>query len=66
MELDPIKCGAVTITREYQEALAERLALGNNGGTWADHYTEDQKDKWRKMARDVVTDVSDHIEAIKS
>lgn len=35
------------------EALAIRAAKGNNGGEWATHYTEDQKDYWRQFVRDL-------------
>jgi hypothetical protein len=59
------------------EQLAIRAALGNNGGTWAKHYTEDQKEFWRKFVRDLcgaalsievvklreaLTDAKNHIE----
>lgn len=35
------------------EYFAIRAALGNNGGTWAEHYTEDQKEHWRQGVRDM-------------
>lgn len=35
------------------ESFAIRAALGNNGGTWAEHYTEDQKEHWRQFVRDL-------------
>lgn len=35
------------------EQLAIRAALGNNGGTWAEHYTEAQKEHWRQWVRDM-------------
>lgn len=33
------------------ERFAIRAALGNNGGTWAEHYTEAQKEHWRGFVR---------------
>lgn len=33
------------------EGMAERMAIALNGGTWATHYTERQKDVWRRRAR---------------
>lgn len=42
------------MTDDLIEAFAIRAALGNNGGTWADHYTEAQKDHWRRFVLDLV------------
>lgn len=39
------------------EHFAKRAALGNNGGDWAVHYTEDQKEHWRAFVRDLVSSV---------
>lgn len=36
------------------EKFAMRVALGNNGGRWDTHYTEKQKEHWRKFVRDLV------------
>jgi hypothetical protein len=36
------------------EGFAERLALMFNGGTWATHYTEAQKELWRERARTIL------------
>lgn len=36
------------------ERYAIRCARGNNGGEWATHYTEDQKEFWRTFVRDLV------------
>jgi hypothetical protein len=30
------------------------MAIGNNGGTWAQHYTGEQKAMWRSLASDVI------------
>lgn len=42
---------------ERVEQYAIRVALGNNGGTWAEHYTEEQKDHWRQFIDDLVLDI---------
>lgn len=39
------------------EQFSIRIALGNNGGTWAEHYTEEQKNHWRKLTADLVKDL---------
>lgn len=39
------------------EKYAIRVALGNNGGKWSEHYTEDQKNHWRKFIRDLIEDI---------
>lgn len=39
------------------EAVAIRCALGNNGGTWAEHYTEGQKEHWRQFVRDIAAEM---------
>lgn len=38
------------------ERFAIRCALGNNGGTWATHYVESQKEFWRQFVRDLLTE----------
>lgn len=45
------------MTPEQIEALAIRCALGNNGGVWATHYTEAQKEHWRKFVLDLQDEV---------
>lgn len=42
---------------EAIERFAIRCARGNNGGEWATHYTEDQKNFWRTFVRDLVADI---------
>lgn len=37
--------------KQHIEELAIKLAEANNGGKWATHYEEAQKDVWRKRAR---------------
>jgi hypothetical protein len=39
---------------EIIETFAMRAALGNNGGAWAEHYTDEQKEHWRRFVRDLV------------
>jgi hypothetical protein len=46
------------MTDEQIEKFAIRVALGNNGGTWATHYTEDQKNHWRKFVCDMESEVA--------
>lgn len=43
------------MTPEQIETFAIRCALGNNGGEWATHYTEAQKEHWRQLVRDLET-----------
>jgi len=50
-----------TLTDEQVESFAIRVALGNNGGTWADHYHEEHKNHWRQFVRDLAQDVSEAI-----
>lgn len=46
------------------EKWAIKLALGNNGGEWATHYTEEQKNLWRKRAKELFKDLIDNIDEI--
>jgi len=39
------------------EEFAIRVALGNNGGKWSEHYTEDQKEHWRQFIRDLIKEM---------
>lgn len=41
------------------EKFAIRCALGNNGGEWATHYTEEQKEFWRSFVTDLVRAMCD-------
>jgi hypothetical protein len=43
----------IRMTDEDVEKFAIRAALGNNGGSWSEHYTEDQKSHWRQFIRDL-------------
>ncbi len=49
------------MTPEMIESFAIRIALGNNGGGWATHYTDEQKERWRQFVRDLVADVRAEI-----
>jgi hypothetical protein len=39
------------------EKFAKQAALGNNGGTWAEHYTEAQKEYWRAFVRELIVHI---------
>ena len=39
------------------EKYAIIMAEGNNGGTWATHYTDSQKDLWRARAEKLIEDI---------
>ncbi len=41
------------MTPDKIEAFAIRVALGNNGGQWAEHYTEAQRQHWRDFVKDL-------------
>ena len=36
------------------EQVAKYIAVANNGGDWAKHYNEDQKNVWRDRAKEVI------------
>lgn len=40
--------------KEFREATAIALALGNNGGVWAKHHTSEQQEHWRKLAGRII------------
>jgi hypothetical protein len=42
---------------ELIEKYAIIMALGNNGGEWATHYTDKQKALWRQRAKELILDV---------
>ena len=48
---------------ELIEKTAITMAVGNNGGEWATHYTHEQKGFWRSRALNVVTDVAKWLRA---
>jgi hypothetical protein len=47
----------MSATVDLVEQTAIMMAVGNNGGTWATHYTDAQKDLWRFRAREVIARV---------
>jgi hypothetical protein len=49
------------LTDEQIEELAIRCAKGNNGGEWATHYTEDQKNFWRGFVRGLEDSILERI-----
>jgi len=46
---------------ELIEKVAIEMAMGNNGGDWAKHYNEDQKNVWRERAEKVIKLVTEGI-----
>lgn len=56
------------LSRDEDESLdmverwAIRLALGNNGGSWATHYTEEQKIFWRELAEEFIDEVEESLD----
>ena len=40
---------------KLSEEIAIIIAEGNNGGKWATHYTEEQKEMWRARARKIIS-----------
>jgi hypothetical protein len=44
-------------TDDLIESFAIRAALGNNGGTWTTHYTEAQKEHWRRFVRNMIVHI---------
>jgi hypothetical protein len=49
------------MTDEQIDIFARRAAKGNNGGDWAEHYTEDQKEFWRRFVRDMETTMREYV-----
>lgn len=39
------------------EKYAIIMALGNNGGSWANHYTDSHKDLWRARSEKLIEDI---------
>jgi hypothetical protein len=56
-----LDCGKTGMTKkerwmlsdEQVEIFAVRAAKGNNGGRWAEHYTDAQKEFWRRFIWDI-------------
>ena len=43
------------------EQVAKKIAVANNGGDWAKHYNEDQKNVWRERAKEVIEMVKEGL-----
>lgn len=41
------------------EEWAKKMALGNNGGDWAKHYTEEQKEHWRDLVHEMINTIQE-------
>lgn len=46
---------------ELVEDIAKKIAVANNGGDWAKHYNEDQKNVWRERAKEIVEMVKEAL-----
>ena len=46
---------------ELVEDVAKKMAVANNGGDWAKHYNEDQKNVWRERAKEVIEMVKEAL-----
>ena len=46
---------------ELIEEIAKKIAVANNGGEWAKHYNEDQKNVWRERAKEVIEMVKEAL-----
>jgi hypothetical protein len=46
------------------ESVAVEIAEANNGGMWATHYTDEQKDVWRNRAKKIIAMVRDLEEIV--
>lgn len=53
LETVEIELQVPALSPETVETFAKRVALGNNGGDWEEHYTPDQKEHWRAFVRDL-------------
>jgi hypothetical protein len=47
--------------KELIERVAIKIAIANNGGDWAKHYNEDQKNVWRERAKEVIQMVKEGL-----
>ena len=46
---------------ELIDSVAKKIAVANNGGDWAKHYNEDQKNVWRERAKEIIEMVGDYL-----
>lgn len=50
------------LTAETVKAFAIKCAKGNNGGEWATHYTEEQKNFWRQFVQSLAWAIMDEMD----
>ncbi len=55
----------MTIPDDVIERYAIRCARGNNGGEWASHYTDDQKNVWRQFVKDLIYDLTINLHLLE-
>lgn len=46
---------------ELIEQVARTMAVANNGGGWATHYTTEQQDLWRERAKKIIEMVKEGL-----
>ena len=46
---------------ELIDSVAKKIAVANNGGDWAKHYNEDQKNVWRERAKEIIEMVGNYL-----
>ena len=44
--------------KDLIEKVAMKIAVANNGGKWAEHYTDHQKAVWRFRAAQIINEVA--------
>lgn len=65
VEHHPFGRSITDATADVIDEFAKRCAKGNNGGEWADHYTEEQKNVWRTFVRDLIGSLPSQPEIAK-
>ena len=43
---------------DWPKGLIGKVTVANNGGTWAEHYTDHQKAVWRFRAAQIINEVA--------
>lgn len=61
LKLNSPTTSTATKSQDISEAFAICCARGNNGGEWSTHYTEDQKNFWRKFVQDLIKDIKEKL-----
>lgn len=54
------------LSDELIDRFAIRCAKGNNGGEWAMHYTEEQKNFWRRFVRELAENIAWEAGSVRS